>query len=62
MGDSSTVYNALSGTQAVMWEGGPGTYSRAQSEHGFALATDLKPIGQPARMGSGRRGGVAVNE
>lgn len=42
MGDSSTVYNALSGTQAVTCEAGPGTYWGLHSEHWFALATDLK--------------------
>lgn len=42
MGDSSTVYNALSGTQAVTCEAGPGTYEKLTSEHWFALATDLK--------------------
>ena len=39
---SETVYNALSGTQAVTCEAGPGTYWELRSEHWFALATDLK--------------------
>ena len=44
MGDSSTAYkyNALSGTQAVTCEAGPGTYWELKSKHRFALATDLK--------------------
>ena len=42
MGDSSTAYNALSGTQAVTCELGPGTYRVGLSKYGFALATDLK--------------------
>lgn len=39
---SETVYNALSGTQAVMWEGGPGDHGGEGSAHRFALAVDLK--------------------
>lgn len=39
---SETVYNALSGTQAVTCDVGPGTYGRSWAVHGFALATDLK--------------------
>lgn len=42
MRDSSTAYNALSGTQAVTCEAGPGTYGEKHSAHGFGLATDLK--------------------